>query len=185
MPRRHNTPRLIAQSKAQPQRSFSLESSGSSGYAGGLRFDRWEMSDRSKVVKKVFASNDRAAIGIVRDLLNEQGIESRVFNEATSAVLGDIPFFHTMPEVWVLREEHVAAAKTIVQSFESGEALDNRNGPDWVCDTCGETIEGQFTSCWRCTGTDPREEEDATCENCGYLLRGLPQRRCPECGQEI
>ena len=28
------------------QKSFSLESSGSSGYDGGLRLDRWEMSER-------------------------------------------------------------------------------------------------------------------------------------------
>ena len=27
-----------------------------------------------------------------------------------------------------------------------------------------------------------REPESGRCE-CGYLLRGLPQRRCPECGR--
>ena len=136
-------------------------------------------------MKKVFASKDQAAIQIVRDLLHEQGIETKVFNESTAAVLGDIPFFHAMPEVWVLREEQVASAKAIVQSFESGDALDDRDRPDWICDQCGETIEGQFTSCWSCTGTDPREENEATCDNCGYLLQGLPDRRCPECGEKF
>ncbi len=116
-------------------------------------------------MRRIYASKDRVAIEIVQGLLDEQGIESRVFNETASAVLGDIPFLHAMPEVWVLHEEHVATAKTIVQSFESGEALEDRTGPDWICDSCGEAIEGQFTSCWRCTGTDPQEDEDATCEN--------------------
>ncbi len=32
-------------------------------------------------------------------------------------------------------------------------------------------------------GVRHKSPSSAKCENCGYLLRGLPTDRCPECGQ--
>jgi hypothetical protein len=29
----------------------------------------------------------------------------------------------------------------------------------------------------------PPTDEEPRCENCGYILRGLPEPRCPECGE--
>lgn len=132
-------------------------------------------------MKKVYASPDRSQIEIVSQLLREEGIESRVLNEHTSAVLGDIPFFKAHPEVWV-RQEDQLHAKAVVARFESGEARDERQAAPWRCPECGETIEGQFTQCWNCTVDDPRDDVESQCLECGYLLRDLPERRCPECG---
>ncbi len=60
-------------------------------------------------MKKVYASPDRSQIEIVRQLLREEGIENRVLNENTSAVLGDVPFFKAHPEVWVREEDQLRA----------------------------------------------------------------------------
>ena len=132
-------------------------------------------------MKKVYASADRSQIEIVSQLLREEGIESRVLNEHTSAVLGDIPFLKAHPEVWV-REEDQLRAKAVVARFESGETRDERQVEPWRCSACGETIEGQFTQCWNCTVDDPRDDVESQCLECGYLLRDLPERRCPKCG---
>ena len=32
---------------------------------------------------------------------------------------------------------------------------------------------------WRCVGLPPPDR----CYQCGYMLRGLPEPRCPECGE--
>ncbi len=101
-------------------------------------------------MKRVFASKDQAAIEIVRGLLAEAGIEAQVFNERTASVLGDVPFFSAMPELWVTREEDRPRALEIVERFESGEARDELPSEPWTCPACGENIEGQFTSCWQC-----------------------------------
>lgn len=133
-------------------------------------------------MKRVYASKDRSAIEIVRTLLADDGIQTTIFNEATGSVLGDIPFFLAMPEVWVLHDDDEPAARSIVAQFESGAIRDSLPSEPWVCPKCGELIEGQFTECWRCVEYDPRTEPDGRCDHCGYLLKGLPLRRCPECG---
>ncbi len=110
------------------------------------------------MMKKVYSNSDQAAIAIVRDLLAQQGIESKVLNENTAAVLGEIPFLHATPEVWV-RDEDRAQALTIVERFESGETRESMARPAWTCPQCNEQIAGQFTECWNCVEpADPQDE---------------------------
>lgn len=105
------------------------------------------------VMKCVFASQDQSAIAIVRELLANEGIGTNIQNENMSAVSGEVPFTLAMPEVWVERDEDEARALTIVEGFDSGEARDQQCKEPWTCPHCGETIEGQFTSCWKCGTT--------------------------------
>jgi len=58
-------------------------------------------------------------------------------------------------------------------------------------------VPGNFAVCWNCgadeTGLgDPRfrpavvrSESERRCEACGYLLYGLEENRCPECGRHF
>ena len=108
-------------------------------------------------MKKVYSNSDQAAIVIVRDLLAQQDIESKVLNENTAAALGEIPFLHAMPEVWV-RAEDGAQAQAIVEAFESGETRESIARPAWTCPQCDEQIDGQFTECWNCT--EPPEPQE-------------------------
>lgn len=101
-------------------------------------------------MKRVFASQDRAALAIVHGMLADEGIETTIQNENTSAVSGEVPFMLALPEVWVLRDEDEAPARVIVERFHSGEALDQKPSQPWKCPHCGEMIEGQFTACWNC-----------------------------------
>jgi rRNA maturation endonuclease Nob1 len=62
----------------------------------------------------------------------------------------------------------------------------------WRCPTCKEIVPSNFDVCWNC-GTSREGVPDPTfvpaisfhpqCETCGYLLLGLNENRCPECGQ--
>jgi hypothetical protein len=109
-------------------------------------------------MKKVFAAKDPAVMVIVRDLLSRDGIETKVLNEHTASVLGEIPFLLGQPELWVLRDEDVPAARDIVARYASGAILDELSHESWTCATCGEVNEGQFTQCWKCEENDPRED---------------------------
>ena len=97
---------------------------------------------------------------IVRDMLAREGIETEVFNEHTASVLGEIPFFCALPELWVLRDDDAEAARIVIKRFESGQARDELPSQPWECPQCGELLGGQFTQCWRCEESDPRGEED-------------------------
>ncbi len=101
-------------------------------------------------MKRVFASQDQAAIAIVSELLADEGIHAILQNENTFTVLGEVPFTLAMPELWVTNDEDEARALEVVARFDSGEAKPRDGGQKWTCPNCGETIEGQFTACWNC-----------------------------------
>ncbi len=136
-------------------------------------------------MKRVFAAIDPAEMVIVRDLLAREGIETKVLNEHSALAVGLIPFLLAVPEIWVLRDEDLPAARDIVARYESGAIRDELPREGWKCPSCGETNEGQFTQCWRCEEDDPREDRGTRCLKCGYMLWSLPERRCPECGTEF
>jgi ubiquinone/menaquinone biosynthesis C-methylase UbiE len=62
---------------------------------------------------------------------------------------------------------------------------------DWNCPSCREGNPANFDLCWNC-GSDREGVADPAfepaiafhpvCEMCGYLLVGLSENRCPECG---
>ncbi len=108
------------------------------------------------IMKPIFASQDVAAVTIVRGLLADQGIETAMQNENMSAVLGDIPFMHAMPELCLLREEDEPAARAIVEQFEAGRVSAPEAAADWTCPNCGEVVQGQFTDCWKCCTPRPQ-----------------------------
>lgn len=59
-------------------------------------------------MKRIFASQDRAAISIVQGLLADEGIDATIQNENMSAISGEVPFTLAMPEICVLRDEDEA-----------------------------------------------------------------------------
>ncbi len=51
-----------------------------------------------------------------------------------------------MPELWVMDNDQYEQAMTLIK-----ENLPTSPSPTtWKCANCGEQLEGQFTSCWRC-----------------------------------
>jgi hypothetical protein len=83
---------------------------------------------------------------IVKRFLDEAKIPSMVRNENLSAALGEIPFTECSPEIWILNDNDYTRAMKIVDGWRNAEVEDRGS---WLC-RCGETIEGQFSSCWNC-----------------------------------
>ena len=84
-------------------------------------------------MKKIFTSSDRAEIEVLRNLLVQAGIETTVHNESTASVLGDIPFFLAMPEVWITDNEREDEARAIVENFASGQTREDQPSEPWTC----------------------------------------------------
>jgi hypothetical protein len=100
-------------------------------------------------MKRVYRAASLIQVAHARNLLIAAGIESEIRNQYLAGAMGELPLLETWPQLMVedgdearsLRVLERAAAPTV--------------GEPWVCDACGERLEPQFTSCWRC-GADAR-----------------------------
>jgi hypothetical protein len=95
-------------------------------------------------MKRVYSSFSLAAAHHARNLLEVEGIRSVVRNEMLSSAMGELPPAECQVEVWVLREGDAVRADQVLRNSISVPAEQ-----PWNC-ACGESIEPQFTQCWRC-----------------------------------
>lgn len=92
-----------------------------------------------------FCLADRAEAGLLKELLEREGVACLIRNEQLFAALGEIPFLECSPELWVIDDEVWPRAKALLNSWFKKE-----EGADWSCSACGEELEGQFGACWKC-----------------------------------
>jgi hypothetical protein len=85
-----------------------------------------------------------------RNVLVAAGIGAHVRNVFIGGALGELPVDSCAPEVWVNDVRDAARAEMLIT--ESQAAV--RDAP-WSCASCGEAIEGQFFSCWKCGANRP------------------------------
>lgn len=80
------------------------------------------------------------------DLLQQEGIEVRVLNQYARGAMGEIPFTHAYPELWLLDERDRARAETVLRTLQSAPA----RGAPRPCRSCGEELAADLLSCWNC-----------------------------------
>ena len=103
-------------------------------------------------MRKVYTSDNIAVIGLVRQVLEHHAIGCIVRNEFLLGGAGELPINETWPEIWVTDDRDFDRACDLVNAVTAPEAPAD---PQWRCGSCGESIEGQFTDCWRCGAARP------------------------------
>lgn len=98
---------------------------------------------------KVYSAATLPDAHMMRGLLAQAGIEARVFNENAIGGMGEIPFTHVYPEVWVVNERDLDRARELIREFEHPSV---RTAPI-ACPRCGEENPGNFQTCWSCGET--------------------------------
>lgn len=86
-------------------------------------------------------------VGLMHSILEEHGILSIVKNEHLSGAIGQLPPLECWPELWVVEDGDLVAAKSLVDSYIRSR---RDSAPAWICPGCGEHLEGQFPVCWHC-----------------------------------
>jgi putative signal transducing protein len=99
-----------------------------------------------KPMKKVFSANNLMEAHLVLDLLEHAYISARLFNEHAQGVMGEIPFTHAYPEVWVIRDEDYVRGREVVSAYEQTPIETGTIR----CPTCGEESPQNFQLCWQC-----------------------------------
>ena len=73
-------------------------------------------------------------------------VERHLPRNANALIVGEIPFTHAYPELWVDDARDAARARSVIEEFErtpSGEATRR-------CAQCGEDNPSRFELCWQC-----------------------------------
>ncbi len=92
-------------------------------------------------------SIDGANIEMLKGLLEDAEIRCMIRNEYLSSAMGEVPFLEASPELWILKEEDYFRARSMLETWRHTRIEVHE---PWSCEDCGESIEGQFTSCWQC-----------------------------------
>ena len=92
----------------------------------------------------LFSSPQNQTVERLKNALNEAGIECEVRNENAYAFFPGAVFY---PELWVLNEADFHKATELRDALLK---IASSPAGAWICNTCGEPSEGQFSSCWKC-----------------------------------
>ena len=88
----------------------------------------------------------------LKNLLEAEGIRCQLRNELISRLAGEIPFTECAPQIWLLDDSQLEAARRVVADFDAAAP----GAPAWRCPRCAEELEGQFSACWRCGALRPQ-----------------------------
>jgi hypothetical protein len=100
-------------------------------------------------MKRVFRAASLWQVAHARNVLIMAGIDSEMRNQYLAGALGDLPMFETWPQLWVEDALESAALRALAVAAKAP------SGEPWICAQCGEQLEPQFTTCWRCGAAPP------------------------------
>jgi len=93
----------------------------------------------------VFIAQHPTEAHLVVGLLASQGIAAEVRGEPLFSVRGEVPVTpSTLPTVWVLEDSQAEPALALIRDRAASAEQ------PWTCASCGETVEPQFSVCWKC-----------------------------------
>ncbi|HKL27352.1 MAG TPA: DUF2007 domain-containing protein [Desulfuromonadales bacterium] len=95
-----------------------------------------------------FALNERSQAGLLKELLEREGIHCLIRNDQLFSAMGEIPFLECLPELWIVDNEVYPRARQLLKNWLHEEEQAGKE--TWRCPRCGERHEGQFGACWQC-----------------------------------
>ena len=96
-------------------------------------------------MKKLTSAETLVLINHYKNLLESEGIPTEVRNQHLGSIMGEVPFFETWPQLWVINDLDYDRALQLIEAVDAESP-----GEAWRCGKCGETNEGQFGACWKC-----------------------------------
>ena len=98
-------------------------------------------------MKLVHTARHPTEAHLIKGMLEAEGIRAEVKGDQLYGAFGELP---VLPTVWIFDAALAAYADRIVIEFLRGTAAHRYGHERWTCAKCGETLEGQFTECWKC-----------------------------------
>ena len=96
---------------------------------------------------KIFTTDDRVLIYHLKNILLAEGIECYIKNDMMYTLAGEVPVDEVLPELWITNAAQYDVSKKIMDKVLHSDRSAEKS---WICASCGEAHDGQFTSCWKC-----------------------------------
>jgi hypothetical protein len=103
-------------------------------------------------MKIIYSSPDLFAVTHLKDLLESAGIACGINNEISATLSGGVPMSEAVPQLWIEDDSRLAEALEIKKDYLGPQSV---QGTPWTCPKCGEKLEAQFTTCWKCGTARP------------------------------
>lgn len=97
-------------------------------------------------MKKLYSAASLPDAHLIRNLLDQAGIEAHVFNENAQGGVGQLPVMDAYPQVWIVDERDLSRARGIVEAFEHMPSIRS----NLRCRQCSEDNPSTFQLCWNC-----------------------------------
>lgn len=104
-------------------------------------------------MKRVHNARHLTEAHLIRGLLESHGIEAIVRGDFLTGGWGELPV--DVCAVWVTDDKRFGEADRLLQDFLQDRSAPLHAGRDWQCAHCHETLENQFTACWKCGALRP------------------------------
>ena len=98
-------------------------------------------------MKKLYVSQSLIDVESRKELLDQADIPCMIKNQRSTMLGGEVPFVEVFPELWVLQDEDLERGQILLKDWEDAQPL--KTTP-WTCANCGEVLQKEFTSCWKC-----------------------------------
>ncbi len=98
-------------------------------------------------MRDVFSHHDFTLVGHYKGVLDEAGIPCFIRNEGSLNQLTAMPDNLSLPALAVTNDEDYDRAIELLRAFMQAP---EPSTADWKCAKCGETVPGNFDSCWKC-----------------------------------
>jgi len=95
-------------------------------------------------VKRVYRAASLLQVAHARNVLITAGVRCELRNVYLAGALGELPMMETWPQLYVDDADEGYALGILARAAKAP------GGAPWTCDGCGESLEPQFTCCWRC-----------------------------------
>jgi hypothetical protein len=108
-------------------------------------------------VKEIYVHADFTRVGHCRAILEEAGIPCFIRNESAQNLLSGLPDSACHPALCVTNDADAGKAVEVLRDFLAGEekVVQDDDSGEWKCPQCGETVPGNFGSCWKCETQRP------------------------------
>ena len=97
-------------------------------------------------MRRIYSAATLPDAHLIVGLLGQAGIAARVFNENAQGGVGEIPFVHAWPEVWLDDEGDAKRALELIHDFENSKSTNRQV----ACPGCREPNPENFEVCWNC-----------------------------------
>lgn len=98
-------------------------------------------------MERLYQARDLIQAHLLREALAQAGVDTLILNEHAQGAVGEIPFTHAAPELWLVEPQQRCAAEAVIAHYE----LPVQDGT-MRCSHCGEENPAGFAICWKCQG---------------------------------